>query len=126
MPRLQEHALQNQQGAARHTSGRYAVIPDRTLREELFGTTPPGGRSPTLTFMIRSRIGKNTLPVARSGLVKKRSKVVNGAHERAPNLVILHQLTHKEVTTFDVLHPTVMLITRGAIRYNTAELHSAS
>ena len=24
---------------ARHTCGRYAVIPDRTLREKLFGTT---------------------------------------------------------------------------------------
>ena len=36
----EKNVLQNQQGAARQTSGRYAVIPDRTLREELFGTTP--------------------------------------------------------------------------------------
>ena len=54
--------------SARGTRGRYAVIPDRTLRGTLFGTTPPRGRSPTLTFMIRSRMGKNTL--ARRGLVK--------------------------------------------------------
>ena len=34
---------------------------------------PPRGRSPTLTFMILSRIGKNTL--ARNGLVKKSARL---------------------------------------------------
>ena len=94
---------------ARQTCGRYAAIPDRTLREKLFGTTPPRGRSPTLTFMILSRIGKNTL--ARKGLVKKSARlstVLTNGHR------ILCSSTSSR-TTFDVFHPTVVLRVVGHI-----------
>ena len=43
------------------------------------------------------------------------SEIVDGAHERTPNLVIFHQLAHEEVTTLDVLHPTVVLRVVGHI-----------
>ena len=42
---------------ARHTCGRYAVIPDRTLREMLFGTTPPRSRLECrLSFRRRAKV----------------------------------------------------------------------
>jgi hypothetical protein len=80
-----------------------------------FGSTPPRGRDPRSTFMIWSRIGKNTL--ARSGFVKKsaRTQVVDGRDKWATNLMVLDQFTDKEMTAFDVLDFALMLRIVGHI-----------
>ena len=106
------NALQNRQGRPPHTRALCGHTGPNVTREAIRYNTPPW---PITHTHVHDPITHRKEHASTQRFSEEVGKIVDGAHEWTPNLVLFHKLTHEEVTTFDVFHPTVVLRVVGHI-----------